>query len=111
MPQADSFIGVGKWLFSVVSVTFLQEVLDTGWGLKRETGLPSEDRKPRLGNRNDLGLCFSGFQKFVHIGINDSYGGDVYDIAHGAFEVCEVDGFVQSHLYRTYDLNIRIQCL
>ena len=33
-------------------------------------------------------------------GIDTSDGGNVYNVTYGAFDVCEMNRFIQSHLYR-----------
>ena len=47
----------------------------------------------------------------VNISIYYCNGSDVHHIAHGALEVCEMDRFVKSHLYRTDDFRFGIQSL
>ena len=46
-----------------------------------------------------------------HDGVDGSHGRDVDDVAHGAFEVGEVDGLVQPHLYRANQLAVGVHAL
>ena len=71
------------------------------------TGLPTAVRCTLL----EILTAASSFRSgrfFGHDGIYDSYGGDVHNVAHGAFKVGEVYGLVQPHLYGAYQLGIGI---
>ena len=46
---------------------------------------------------------------FLNDGIDYRYCRDVEDVAYGAFCLGKVDGLVQTHLDRTYDLGIVAQ--
>lgn len=45
---------------------------------------------------------------FLNQSVYYGNGGDVHNVAHGAIGIGEVYGFVQTHLYRTYDFGVRV---
>ena len=48
---------------------------------------------------------------FLHISVYHSHGSDIDYALHGGLEIGEMDGLVQSHLYRPDNLHVGIQRL
>lgn len=77
----------------------------SGWRCD-DGGRPTEGRDGRRRESEHL-LVLLG----LHDGVDDGHGRDVDHVADGAAEVREVDGLVQSHLYRADEFGVHIHRL